>query len=600
MNVRYIGHDNMSRPGRQVVSVLDNIHHSASNVSLGLGRLGAIVAGAFGFSQGKKALIDFNSGLEQNRITMAGLWQQYKGGDFTENLTQASELVKKLQLDARASVGTTEDFVKMASALSGPIAMAGGNMENLRDMTKSAVVGSKAFGMDWQVAARDVDQALRGMYHSVDQFTGKLLTPMGYGGEAGRAKFNALSAGQRFSVLQKAMNSEALGMMAKAQETSFEGVVSTLEDTIKMTLGKLGLPLFQRITEEVKRWNDWLDKNQGLVNKVATDLGGKLVTAAEAFAKAIGFAAEHWKTILGVWVAAKSTGALNAAMSATGGIAGGASGVAGAAASTFGAKANGVAGKLAVASIVASAVYVGATELASYIDSKQSESLARGMREGHGPTSFFETYVKQGILSAVADEVGRSGLNGMGANGTTIATALDAMVKYGESKSSDEKDTQARIFTQLLKSNGISDPNAFASALGGMSGDDKLRFAKSLGMSTSGFQSDYIRGEFGTQMLADAIATKMGEMFDRKGMTDAWNALHDQLNPGSGTDVPTLPFQNKLNIPKPEKPKVNVTIHRIEVASDDPDRFVFNLGRAAAETVRNPSTSRFSNTMRDG
>jgi hypothetical protein len=56
------------------------------------------------------------------------------------------------------------------------------------------VVAAKALGVEWEAAARDIDQALRGQFHSTDQFTGKLLGSAGFKGEAGRKRFNAMSA----------------------------------------------------------------------------------------------------------------------------------------------------------------------------------------------------------------------------------------------------------------------------------------------------------------------------------------------------------------------------------------------------------------------
>lgn len=48
----------------------------------------------------------------------------------------------------------------------------------------------------------------------------------------------------------------------------------------------------------------------------------------------------------------------------------------------------------------------------------------------------------------------------------------------------------------------------------------------------------------------------------------------------------------------PEHHKVNVNIHKIEVASPDPDRFVFGMVRSFKQVVANPVTA--ASTIRGG
>jgi hypothetical protein len=54
-------------------------------------------------------------------------------------------------------------------------------------------------------------------------------------------------------------------------------------------------------------------------------------------------------------------------------------------------------------------------------------------------------------------------------------------------------------------------------------------------------------------------------------------------------------------LPKPEKAKVNVTINRIEVASEDPNRFVFRMVSAFRNASKNPSgISSMQHMLREG
>jgi hypothetical protein len=71
--------------------------------------------------------------------------------------------------------------------------------------------------------------------------------------------------------------------------------------------------------------------------------------------------------------------------------------------------------------------------------------------------------------------------------------------------------------------------------------------------------------------------------------------LHDEMVSGQlsmGTGFPRLPFLNDAApLPKPEKPKINVTIQRIEVASDDPDRWAMGFTDWVRNVGRNPSAA---------
>jgi hypothetical protein len=63
----------------------------------------------------------------------------------------------------------------MAGMLTQPITDAGLGMKDLEDLTVNSVVAAKALGYQWDLAARDIDQALRGQFHATDPFAGKML-----------------------------------------------------------------------------------------------------------------------------------------------------------------------------------------------------------------------------------------------------------------------------------------------------------------------------------------------------------------------------------------------------------------------------------------
>lgn len=259
------------------------------------------------------ALIGFNSSLEQSRITMAGMLRlnmqvekvvtDAAGKEtvvkaalpFVTAMEMAKDAVSTYQQMAKKSVGTTKDFVDMATMITRPVVAAGLGMADLADFTKGAVIGARAFGIESGMAARDIEAALMGQLRSVDRFSRALLEPLGFAGEAGRRAFNKMGAAARAETLKTALTQPAVAEMASAQEQSFAGVVSTFQDSLQIAIGKVGLPLFQQITAEVKSWNAWIETNSATLESMGAKLGGALAHGFGIVKDAVGFLVEHRK-----------------------------------------------------------------------------------------------------------------------------------------------------------------------------------------------------------------------------------------------------------------------------------------------------------------
>lgn len=552
VNLRYQMHNQAVLAGARAMSgELQRAHQASAAFGMSLGRLGGLLAGGVGLYQAKKSLLDFNSGMEQAQITMAGMMAQAGKGDFVGNMDEAAKLVKQMQLDARASVGTTEDFVQMATSIVQPLMMAKGTMQDLRDMTRQTVIASRAMGIGADVAGRDVGQALMGRYNTVDPFLSRILPAIGYAGEEGRAKWRSLKEAERLSELRRALGSKGIMDMGKAQETSFAGAASTLKDNIQMTLGKVGMPLFKAVTEELNKWNKWLDANQSKIHEMAKEIGGDLLKAARMFREAIGFVADHWKQILGTLTMMKSTGLLMA-MSP-----GGQAGAAAIGSMALGG-AGGLAGKLAVTGIVASAIYIGATSLVDYLEKKQDQDLEMASRYG------------------------------VGVKGGTIDALIAATKAYRNSANDAERKSNAQVMMALAKNQGITGKESMETAAEYWSSDQRMAMARALGQK-GGFDSNRgIRQEFGFVSASD-VATAFDETRMSK-VIQEW--MPDRSGMGEGSGLGWMEKYNVPNIPKPAKIQQNVTIHRIEVASDDPDRMAIGFTDWLANIARNPSNAK--------
>ncbi len=242
-----------------------------------------------GFSGAYRALIGFNSGLEQSRITMAGMIRLNTGLTMAQGFDAAQEMVSRFQHIAKASVGTTKDFVGMATMITRPVLAAKLHMSELVEITKGATIAAKAFGIQAEVAALDIEQVLAGTAGKRERFARALLEPLGFT----MTQLNKMSAKSRAQILKSALTQPAIAEMASMQEKSFSGVMSTFQDNLEMTIGKVGLPLFQKLTGEVKSWNDWIDANSQTLEAMGTKLGSAMVHGFGVVKDAVGFLVEN-------------------------------------------------------------------------------------------------------------------------------------------------------------------------------------------------------------------------------------------------------------------------------------------------------------------
>lgn len=531
---------------QQMTTQVQALERSASSAHSMFGKIGTVVAGYFGVQQANRNLLEYNSTMEQARLQMAGMMAQAGRGNFQGNLGVAATLMRQMRDDAAKTVGTTQDYVNMASMLVQPLTMAGASIENLRDMTRQTVVASRAMGIDAAVSARDVDQAIRGVYHSVDQFTGKLLTPLGYGGEEGRRKFNAMTMQQRLAEVQRALGSKAIADMAAAQETSFEGVTSTTKSILQEMLGKVGLPLFEEIKKKLYEWNDWLQKNERKVDEIAKLVGGTILDGFRAIKDVTFFIAEHWKSVALTWGALKAAGFLAQGAGMAGGVSG-VAGVAGAAGQMAGAT---LSQKIAVGSIVASAILIGGIELSEWIKRRQDEGIKLEGATGLG--------LQRQVEAAMN-------------NPAKVAAMMNALTQSG------------------LMSGDSLNRAVFERAMSASDLRHRGEWANLLGVHRRG-DSQWLDEQTDPTKLMEAMV----RWVDRW-KTPPYNMMDDVSKPWrmpGGKDVP---------MPTVEKPKVNVTIHKIEVASDDPDRFSFNFVESLRDVARNPTgASGLVRVLREG
>lgn len=633
VRVRYTADDRAAPVVSGLKAGTQQLGAAARSTSGDLLRMGAAVVSAFGARAAGSALIGFNATVQDTRLQIAGMLALTKKTDLSAQVGVADRLYSSLQKRAASLPGTTAEYAQMLGMLTQPISAAGGGLRDLEDMTVNATVAAKALGVSWDVAARDIDQALRGQFHSVDQFTGKILGSMGFTGEEGRAKFNAMSSEKRFSTLSSAIMQKQIGQLSEVQGQSFRGVLSTLQDTLEQTMGKVGLPLFERITREIKAWNAWTDQNGRRIAEVARSVGDGLVTGFNAVKSAVMLIVDHADTIMAIgkiWLATKVGGLVSGAVAAGGGATVAARGAFGAGGffrgmtdrfnpETGAYESTGPGrGRQAVTMrniggnlpLLAQSAAVGVA-LGTLIDKSTGLSHALSTLALDKTSLEFERVNKSAdalalSLQRAADAnpkqtAAMTNLIGARENLQQQANVVLDMMRAQQALSTSpfDKDARERYVRARKGMNDLGIDDSDLQRYGGAQG-----FASAM-LSRAGA----LQGQQNVLGGAGAIAWEIGirqlteyqrqTLDEARAQQDVMSYINQQLSKGlpiapasimdllrRDTDDPTGKHRSLA-----EKPKVTVHINRIEVQSDDPDRMAFGLVEAFRDAAKNPSSA---------
>ena len=332
--------------------------------SLGLGGIAAAAGGYFGISKAIDATIGFNRELATTEAQLRTIIQLNTGRTFETSTKEAQALMGQLRQDAKTSAGTFKEMVTFSSAIAGPITRVGGSLQDLREITKGAVVAAAAFGERADLAQLDITQALAGTLGAKDRFAKAILGPMKITTEA----FNKLSSKKRLEVLKQAFNQKGIKEAAQAYQTSFEGVFSTFQSNLQEFGGKVGQKLFARLSVELQRLNKWFDANEQRVNAIADKLAKGLVKAFEFAKKTFAFVIKHKDMLVLVakaFLASKAIGGITGIMGSIGN-----------AMQSF-------TGKLGLATSALSALAIGAQAIADIALEKQEKRIERGTANPH-------------------------------------------------------------------------------------------------------------------------------------------------------------------------------------------------------------------------
>lgn len=652
IQLRYRMDDQASKGLDGLASKASTANNSAGALSGTLMRLAALAAAGLGMHSAGKALIGFNAEVQDVKLQIAGMLSLTRQTDLADEIGKADQLFANLQKRANTLPGTTAEYAHFAGMVTRGISEAGLSMKDLENLTVNAVVAAKSLGESADVAARDIDQALRGMYRSVDPFSGKVLGAIGYSGEEGRKKFNELSADQRASELKRGLMLKQWDQLAAAKGKTFSGILSTLQDTLEQTLGKVGLPLFERLSQEILNWNKWLSESGQDVTAWAKEMGGYLVDGFTFVKDAVAFMIENKDLLIDIgkiWLAVKAGGAI-------GGLLNGAGGLIGMLGSSVGFKGAGKFGNLAGGLGLVGAAGMAGWEIGRSIDEATGigkivmEPVARmvGVWDDAAAKHQAEMDKLSGSIErmdkAIADAADRAAGKG-GAQGTQAAANLRGMADIAAQDASGglalaKMKELNRLDEEML---GSSPSQSQLEALARRKADREERFRRSPeGIAAAAatpsnvfdLQNKYASAVGGTDnLLAQAMASLTEEQRKNVNVAQTTQAVMERMTQALSGLIPDPRFSGALgmggmfhpgsifndgdvrnrkrtlsvaevaqiinevngldpltNKAKGKKAaKVNVTIQRIEVKSDDPDRFAFGMVDALRSVAKNPT-----------
>jgi hypothetical protein len=247
------GAPDAARKVDEVGRAADRSARSAGGLKASLMSAFAMAGGAGAIMLAKRSLVDFNATLEGNKSTMAGLLMMNTGGGWEKNQEKSNALVDRFLIRAKETSATMADLALMGQWVTASVTAAGGSMKTLENITVGAAVAGKS---------------------------------------------------QRLKLTEQALNQPALRAMAKAQSNQYAGVMSTLQDNLQITLGKVGLPLMKEITEEVKLWNSWIEKHPEKIAEMVRDVGSALKSGFGAVKSAVTWIADNKEVLLSLAKAA--------------------------------------------------------------------------------------------------------------------------------------------------------------------------------------------------------------------------------------------------------------------------------------------------------
>jgi len=544
------------------------------------------------FELGKEALIDFNSEMESLKIGMSTVMEMNLHLPFQKARFEADKLFETFQQLAKKSPVTTADFMHMASAIAAPVAMAGGGPDKLAKITQGAIIAGLAYGKDSQTTSMAIEEMLGGKVRKTNPMAMSLIASSGKDAQS----FNAMSSQARAKSVEEILSAPALKRAADRFGESFKGQTSTLKDNLQIALGEVGKPLMEAMTAEVSKWNNWIEKHPKMIAEVGQKLASMIKGAFEFVKDAGAWLVDNKETLFQIGkmfllfkgaqigtgliktfaegLSSLGKNAKEAGTTLIGAFTGG-GGITGAFGSVIGIL------KGAGGLIPALGLFIGGLELAAHFLSTHNEEDKKAKA------------AKTSIHEAVGD------FPAMMERSKFLKETLAGKGQYG-AMASQSPEMKERYATELESINGkMFDSEKMGEALKKISEASESNGGssfKNLSLADMNHAERYMPNLYAHGEATDnkKVAEEMLStltMFEHLTVDARREALKYAFPEQWGTPTSQKPAAPDSGWTGGEKPQVNVTIQRIEVASEDPDRFVFGLAKVAEQAVKHKTQS---------
>lgn len=586
--IRYEVEDKASHGLEDISKHAENAERHSVGLKESLVALGELFLVGEAFHKGKELFIDWNREIQNMRIQGAAMLQANDLAKTWDQATNsASKMVDEFNRFAVTSPVTTRELEGMANGVSTAVAQAGGGIKDIVNVTEQGIIAAKAFGVESSMAALQISEAISRGAHVRERFTATLIKTQNMTLE----EFNKLDPTKRVDLIERALNSPAMKNAAKAFGDSWDGVWSTLQDKVEITFGHAGHQMFMAIAGEVKAINVWLTDNEAKVEQWGAQLGMYLKEGFGVVKSAVQFLVEHKDTLLKVgevWAASRILGTMGAFSG--GSIAGGLPGLA----SFMGGSSKmgwlGTPGQSAGVSLAG--VFGGAASsvlIAKFLGADKLQSTITGLT---------------GALSTLPGPIG---LVGSALNGLVMA------IEYAENElDKAHKDQVQKTAEQQAIMGTVREAVKNAYAID-MAENGRNAMTREAGRA----QADIIMGKLVEEIHQSGAYTKDAQLDTAKmvsyldglgiqgdAQTQYLKLAADALKYfGGGQGATPEELYHRLGIRytdfdadgerrKVKKPTpINVTIQRIEVASEDPDRFAMGLSRSFRKLNQNPTAA---------
>lgn len=256
--------------------------------------IGAAIGVSFGVREGLGALVGFNKELETSRIAIAAVLDLNTKIGKDRALEVAAGSMERLRVIAKKNVGEFKDFLTVFQLSQGAVFRAGGTVATAENLARLGVPAGLSLDIDTEQFGRDVNLILSGRAGAQVKTFQALAGAIGLSAE----EFNRLGAPERLAKLTESL--EAFSPFVKEFERSLDGQLGTLKDNVTDFAGKVGEPLFAKITEQVTSLNVWIEKNADDLERWASIIGDKIVTGFEAVVDAVSFIIDNKDALIGV------------------------------------------------------------------------------------------------------------------------------------------------------------------------------------------------------------------------------------------------------------------------------------------------------------